>query len=460
MPRAGGVYSAPPGTKGTPNTTIESAKYNAYVDDAVADANAARLVTAGGTGSNTAVGGNDNLSTASADLASAATVNLANATGTLVNITGTVTITGLGTVGAGAVRDLVFAGSLTLTHDDTKLILPGKANIITAAGDVARMRSLGGGNWQCVSYLRAAVPPYSSTATETLKNKSLEDNTTLIVDDADNTKKLKFQVAGITTATTRTVAVPDADGTMLLDTRQQMVPAYRNLKVSISTASQAVITADALTVEDTNGNSVRLRNVNVTADISVAGANGLDTGSEAASAWYYGWVAWNGTTAIGLISASTTAPTLPAGYTHRTLVTAMRNDASSNFWRMLQYGRRAQILIGTNPTIPPAMASGSQGNTDTPTYVAVSVANFVPPIATVGWFGSYKGNNVRTVLAPNASYGNAFSSTNPPYMSQDSTNEHADNRAASVSMVLESGNVYWASSGTGLLAVQGWELNI
>ncbi|WP_292216394.1 hypothetical protein [Mesorhizobium sp.] len=56
MPREGGVYSAPPGTKGNPNTTIESAKYYALVDDLVADANAARPVTAGGSGSSTAVG--------------------------------------------------------------------------------------------------------------------------------------------------------------------------------------------------------------------------------------------------------------------------------------------------------------------------------------------------------------------------------------------------------------------
>ncbi|PBB96441.1 hypothetical protein [Mesorhizobium sp. WSM3862] len=176
MPRAGGVYSAPPGTKGSPNTTIESAKYNALVDDLVADANAARPVTAGGSGSSTAVGGADNLSAAGADMASAATVNLSNSTGTLVNITGTVTITALGTVAAGAERDLVFAGALTLTHNATSLILPGGANITTAAGDVARMRSLGGGNWRCLSYQRAngaaiAIAPNTTIVTPTLTLK-------------------------------------------------------------------------------------------------------------------------------------------------------------------------------------------------------------------------------------------------------------------------------------------------
>lgn len=166
MPRAGGIYSAPPGTTATPNTTVASAPYNAFVADLVADANAARPVTAGGTGSVTAVGAADNSATSGADMASAATVNLANATGTLVNITGTVTITALGTVNAGAERDLVFQGALTFTHNATSLILPGAANITTAAGDVARMRSLGGGNWRCVSYERASGQPVATTLSD------------------------------------------------------------------------------------------------------------------------------------------------------------------------------------------------------------------------------------------------------------------------------------------------------
>lgn len=54
MPRSSGVYSEPAGTKGTPNTTIQSAPYNAFVDDLVAEANGARPITAGGTGSTNA----------------------------------------------------------------------------------------------------------------------------------------------------------------------------------------------------------------------------------------------------------------------------------------------------------------------------------------------------------------------------------------------------------------------
>ncbi|MCA1494988.1 hypothetical protein I6F11_29680 [Ensifer sp. NBAIM29] len=54
LPRTGGVYSPPAGTKGVPNTTIQSVPYNALVDDLTADANAARPITAGGTGATSA----------------------------------------------------------------------------------------------------------------------------------------------------------------------------------------------------------------------------------------------------------------------------------------------------------------------------------------------------------------------------------------------------------------------
>ena len=54
MPRTGGVYNPPAGTKGVPNTTILSNAYNSFVDDLTADANAARPITAGGTGSTSA----------------------------------------------------------------------------------------------------------------------------------------------------------------------------------------------------------------------------------------------------------------------------------------------------------------------------------------------------------------------------------------------------------------------
>jgi hypothetical protein len=101
--------------------------------------------------------------TAWVDLASAATTDLGAQTSNNLRITGTTTITGFGTAASGVRRELRFAGALTLTHNATSLILPGGANITTAAGDTATAVSLGSGNWVVANYQRAAVVPLAQT---------------------------------------------------------------------------------------------------------------------------------------------------------------------------------------------------------------------------------------------------------------------------------------------------------
>ena len=93
------------------------------------------------------------------DLASAATTDLGAQTTDNLRITGTTTITSFGTAPNGVTRHLRFAGALTLTHNATSLILPGAANIITAAGDTGTAKSLGGGNWVLTDYQRASALP-------------------------------------------------------------------------------------------------------------------------------------------------------------------------------------------------------------------------------------------------------------------------------------------------------------
>ena len=90
------------------------------------------------------------------NIASAATTNIAAATGNFVQVTGTTTITALGTAQAGTRRVVQFTGALTLTYNATSLILPGAANITTAANDVATFVSLGSGHWICANYARAS----------------------------------------------------------------------------------------------------------------------------------------------------------------------------------------------------------------------------------------------------------------------------------------------------------------
>lgn len=55
------------------------------------------------------------------------------------------------------------------------------------------------------------------TSPSIVENKSFVDATTFIIDNSDNTKRATFQTSGIATATTRTYALPDANGTIVLN---------------------------------------------------------------------------------------------------------------------------------------------------------------------------------------------------------------------------------------------------
>jgi hypothetical protein len=103
----------------------------------------------------------NNLAGAAQTIASATTTTIGGVSATWSNnmtITGTTTITAFDTVANGIIRNVTFAGALTLTHNATSLILPTGANITTVAGDCAVLKSLGGGNWRCLSYQGAGLP--------------------------------------------------------------------------------------------------------------------------------------------------------------------------------------------------------------------------------------------------------------------------------------------------------------
>jgi hypothetical protein len=77
--------------------------------------------------------------------------------GNFIHVTGTTTITSLGTSAqAGAERVVVFDGVLTLTHNGTSLIIPAAANITTAAGDIMMVRAETTTNHRIVNYVKAS----------------------------------------------------------------------------------------------------------------------------------------------------------------------------------------------------------------------------------------------------------------------------------------------------------------
>ena len=155
------------------------------------------------------------LATKGSDIASATTTDLGGTAGLYHDITGTTTITGLGSTnaGAGIWKIVQFDGALTLTNS-ASLVLPGGANITTAAGDVALFISEGSGTWRCVSYagsnVYGAKGTFSGVLTAatgstignlTLANGSITDSGGSINFGNENLSTTGTLAAGVTTIT-------------------------------------------------------------------------------------------------------------------------------------------------------------------------------------------------------------------------------------------------------------------
>lgn len=124
--------------------------------------------------------------------------------------------------------------------------------------------------------------------------------------------------------------------------------ALRNLVLKATAANgtddDLTVTADDVVVKDAAGNAYAVGAVNKVLNPSAAGAaNAFDTGAPASGNWYYVWVIWDGTTVAVLGSASATAPTLPANYTHKALVGEWYYETTTNPRGKIGYGERKRF---------------------------------------------------------------------------------------------------------------------
>lgn len=166
-----------------------------------------------------------------ASIASASSVNINDATGNTVFITGTTTITAFSAADqAGIERKLIFNDALILTHSSS-LKLFGDANITTVAGDVAVFVAETTTVWRMVGFFRASGYTGGQTDSDGILNgaviaakigdaavipSKLRAKTVTALTDADATLTNEQMLGGVLTITT-TVArtLTSATGTNL-----------------------------------------------------------------------------------------------------------------------------------------------------------------------------------------------------------------------------------------------------
>lgn len=326
---------------------------------------------------------------ASTSAAAASTTDLGAVGNYNIQLTGNVGIQSFGSSAAvGDLFRLTFAGSLVITYNAVSMILPGATDLFAKVGDRVWVTYLGAGAWRVVNYV-----PFFPAST----------------------------------------GIGGAKGLMI--TNNAVTP---NTKIDITIL-------EGLTVQG----SAYYPTAAFTINALVNGANGLDVGSLAANTWYYVWALTN---TVGILSLSSTAPTLPTGYSGALRLGAVFTTVGSVFKNFIICGQRFRWKVdGVRLTGLPTINRADTGSTSTPVYTAFSVALFVPPTAStislLGTFVSAAGNGVM-IVAPNGSYDNHFSLTNPPPMIlfplAFSVGINAG--AQALEMVLESANIFIASS--------------
>ena len=155
-----------------------------------------------------------------------------------------------------------------------------------------------------------------------------------------------------------------------------------NLRIKVNDVNptyQIDVDADCLNLYNASEEIKHANAVDLTVDITASGANGLDTGSEAASTWYSIWVIGKSDgTVAGLLHAGETGIigelTFPSGYTYARRIGWVRNDGSSNFIKGYWYNGGEEFWWDITLT-----AYTSSANDKPTSYTDLDLSAYVPP---------------------------------------------------------------------------------
>ena len=241
------------------------------------------------------------------------------------------------------------------------------------------------------------------TTAQTLTNKSLSDSTTYFIDDVDGTKKLQFQVSGITTGTTRTLTAPDVNGTIITTgdtgtvTNAMLAGSIANSKLANSTISgvslgsnlNALTIGTGLSGTSYNGSSaVTIANTGV---LSVNGSTGAITGIANSSDTTY-----IGTTGVALNRSSGNLAL--AGITSVTFP-----GSTSGSVQLIPAAAAGSGTVLTMPATTGTVITSGDTGTVTNTMLAGSIATSkITGLATSATTDTTNASNITSGTLPNA----------------------------------------------------------
>jgi hypothetical protein len=130
---------------------------------------------------------------------------------------------------------------------------------------------------------------------------------------------------------------------------------------------------------------------------------------------------------------------------------------------MVQKGRVAQWVLGTNMTSYPVAVSGAQGSVSTPTWVSVSLVNFVPTTAAKVklLLNPYSGSGNTQIMISSDGHSGAYTSTSNPSIVASGQSGYVLQTPTHELLLTTDQTFYVAIAGsTEYIHVMGWEDNV
>lgn len=179
------------------------------------------------------------------------------------------------------------------------------------------------------------------------------------------------------------------NGLLAPQARVQPLAGFTSLVVATQTTAKVAIAAQELMLKDGSGYAYYASGVNLTADISTIGANGMEQVAPLPNTCYYLWVIWNGTTLAALVSASPTTPVLPTAYTFKALVGAIITDTGTGIVPFVQFDKSVflseslNVLTFTTTTQPTSPTNWRLRGSGSTSMARVPLQYFVPLTAKI-----------------------------------------------------------------------------